>query len=79
MANEIQAAIRLLEAERNRIDTALRALKGVEGKDKTANSGKTSEGGKRKRPRLSAAARKRIADAQRKRWAAQKAKEKKGA
>jgi hypothetical protein len=46
MADEIPAAIRLLVAEGNRIDTTLPALEGVEGIDNRVNSERVLEGGK---------------------------------
>jgi hypothetical protein len=51
-----------LEAERDRLEKAIAALKG-------SRPGKTRNG---RRRHLSAAAKKRISDAQKKRWAAQK-------
>ncbi|HEV2399572.1 MAG TPA: hypothetical protein VGS27_21690 [Candidatus Sulfotelmatobacter sp.] len=62
MAN-LNAIVRQLEAERARIDAAIQALRGVGGKS----------GIRRGRRTLSAAARKRIAAAQRARWAKVKA------
>lgn len=53
----IQGLISELEAERDRIDAAINALSGISAK------------GARKRRKLSAAGRKRIAAAQRARWA----------
>ena len=61
-----------LKVERARIDAAIKALSVIAPtKSVKANSTSTKP---RKRRKLSAEARKRIADAQRKRWAAQKAK-----
>jgi exonuclease VII small subunit len=59
---DTESIIANLEAERDRLDQAIAALKGR--KSKTSN-------GRRGR-HLSAAAKKRISDAQKKRWAAQK-------
>jgi len=56
---DLGAVLAQLKAERAKLDKAIKALSGVVG-------GKRGGGGKR---RLSAAARKRIADAQRARWA----------
>jgi hypothetical protein len=62
---DLGAVLEQLKAERAKLDRAIEALSGVVGR-----SGK-GRGGKRK---LSAAARARIAEAQRKRWAKFKAK-----
>jgi len=62
---DLSAVLEQLKAERAKLDRAIEALSGVVGR-----SGK-GRGGKRK---LSAAARARIAEAQRKRWAKFKAK-----
>jgi hypothetical protein len=51
-----------LEAQRERIDRAIAALA-------KGSNGRTHYGGRRRRKPLSAAARKRISDAQKKRWA----------
>jgi excinuclease UvrABC nuclease subunit len=58
--------IAALEAEQDRLDQAIAALRG-----KRRESGKPANGRKR---RLSAAARKRISEAQKKRWAERKKK-----
>jgi len=63
---DLSAVIAQLKAERDKLDRAIAALSGVAG-------GKTSTP-KRGTRRLSAAARKRIADAQRARWPKYKAK-----
>jgi hypothetical protein len=61
------AIIDVLEGERDRLDSAIAALKGSR-----RNPGRpTGNGSKR---RLSAAARKRISEAQKKRWAERKKK-----
>ena len=67
MAN-LDAIVKQLEAERDRIDSAIRALRGL---------GNPSSGQQRKRRTMSAAARQRIAAAQKARWA--KVKSRKGA
>lgn len=62
---DTQSIIANLEAERNRLDEAIRALRGDRrgpGRPRTAHGTR----------RMSAAARKRISEAQKKRWAAQK-------
>jgi hypothetical protein len=59
------AIIKQLTAERDRIDAAIKLLSGSPATAATVK--------KRERRKMSAAARKRIAEAQRKRWAAQKA------
>ena len=56
---DLGAVLAQLKQERAKLDVAIKALSGLAG-------GKAGRGGKR---RLSAAARKRIADAQRARWA----------
>ena len=58
--------IKQLTAERDRIDAAIKLLTSV------SSSPKAPAKGTRKRKKMSAAARKRIGDAQRKRWAKQK-------
>jgi hypothetical protein len=63
---DLGAVLEQLKAERAKLDRAIAALSGVVG-------GKTSKGGRGKR-KLSAAARAKIAAAQRKRWAKFKAK-----
>jgi len=68
-----QSIIFELEAERDRLDQAIQALQGTRvargwGRPKT-----TATNGTRSRRHLSAAARKKIADAARKRWAKAKA------
>jgi hypothetical protein len=72
---ELQAQRRQVETELNRIDAAISALQGVSGK----SEGNRAAGGAPRRRIMSAAARKRIADAQRARWAKWKAKQKKAA
>jgi hypothetical protein len=59
----INGIIKQLEQERDRIDSAIQALRGVSSRNGTT----------RPRRRLSAAARRRIAAAQRARWAKVKA------
>ena len=68
---DTEQIIDALRAERQRIDRAIAVL---EGSSRAARGGL----GRRGPRHMSAEARKRIADAQRKRWAAQKAKSKKG-
>jgi len=62
-----QSIISELEAERDRLEQAISALKG--NGQRFSRRGPSGTG---RRRRLSAAARKRISDAQKKRWAAQK-------
>jgi hypothetical protein len=64
MMTNLSAVVEQLKRERNRLDTAIEALSGIAGKT----------GGGRGRRTLSAAARERIAAAQRARWAKYKAK-----
>lgn len=61
---ELRAVLKQLKKERDRLDKAIEALSGIAGK----------AGGGRGRRTLSAAARERIAAAQRARWARFKAK-----
>ena len=68
---DLGAVLAQLKAERDKLDRAIAALSGIGGGK--AHSGKTG------RRHLSAAARKRIADAQRARWARYKATKKKRA
>jgi hypothetical protein len=65
---DLSAVLAELRQERDKLDRAIAALSGV-----PETRGRTVKTGKRK---LSAAARKRIADAQRARWAKFKAKKK---
>jgi hypothetical protein len=80
--NEI---VQQLRAERDKLDAAIRALEGVGGGNTPKRRGRplgsinkqstataTSVGAPKKRRGMSAAARKRIADAMKKRWAAAK-------
>jgi hypothetical protein len=62
MAN-FDAIVKQLQAERDRIDSAIAALQEL------SNSNPVSSGGPRARKTMSAAARRRIAAAQRARWA----------
>ena len=62
---DLNRIIRDLEEERLRIDAALAALKGIMNPNKTEKTKSATSRGRT----LSAEARKRIADAQRKRWA----------
>jgi hypothetical protein len=64
------AIIAELEAERDRLDSAIAALQGsASGRGRGRAAAKRADGRKH---HLSAAARKRISDAQKKRWAAKK-------
>ena len=56
---DVDAIVKQLEAERDRIDSAIKALRGLD----------STSGGQPKRRTMSAAARRRIAAAQRARWA----------
>ena len=70
---DINSIIRDLEEERARIDAALAALQGIKTSTKTAKV-KTNVKPSRKRRKISAEGRARIAAAQKKRWAAIKKK-----
>jgi hypothetical protein len=74
-ANGIDAAIRELERDLDRIQEAIRILKSVSNKGGGSAAGRPGRprGGRRK---LSAAGRKRIAEAAKKRWAAFRASQK---
>jgi hypothetical protein len=74
--NQLQTQRRQVQGELSRLDSAINALQGLN----TSNgSGKNSNGAARPRRIMSPAARKKIASAQRARWAAWKAKQKKAA
>lgn len=62
---DTESIIRQLEAERDRLNHAIKSLRGTQGQDR-------SLGSNRRKRRLSAAARKRISEAQKRRWAARK-------
>ncbi len=65
--------LELLIAERDRLGEAIAVLQGPRRRGRPPGSGKKVAAKKvRKRPRVSAEARKRMSEAQRKRWAAQK-------
>ena len=72
--------VRQLRDERSRLDAAIQALEGVGGASAPikrrgrppGTTNKPATGGPKKRRGMSAAARKRIAEAMRKRWAAAK-------
>lgn len=70
---DLQARRKEIQHEIHSLESAISALKGV----KPSGSQRMAE--MRRRPRLSAAARKRIADAQRARWARVRAQQKKSA
>ncbi len=76
--------IQQLTQERGRIDAAITALEGLSGaptgkrRGRPPGSGKKAAGVPKKRRTMSAAARKLISIAQKKRWAAQKKAAKKG-
>ncbi len=63
---DINRILAELRAERTNLDAVISALEGMDGR-----SARRSNNGRRRR-RLSAAARKRISDAQKARWAKQK-------
>lgn len=69
----VESILAELKKERDRIDQAIRALSTI-ATTKSPPGGARSSTKRRGRRKLSAEARKRIADAQRKRWAEQKAK-----
>jgi hypothetical protein len=68
--SDISKVIAQLERQRSSIDTAIAALRGLEGSQQSAASAAPAA---RKRRPMSAEGRKRIADAVRKRWAEKKA------
>jgi hypothetical protein len=73
----IETILAEIDAEIARLTQVRSLLAGTREISTSGSKGKTSKGPRRKKKRvLSAEARKRIADAQRKRWAAQKAKSK---
>lgn len=65
MANNFAKAIRELEAEKERIDAALRVLRSIGG----GSGAGTGIGYTPRKRNISEAGRKRIAEAQRRRWA----------
>jgi hypothetical protein len=73
----IEQIVALLIQERDRIETAIQALDGVPKRGRPADnshgSSEMSRGEPKKRRHVSAAARKKMADAQKRRWAALKA------
>ena len=74
----ITQIVEQLRAERSRLDAAIQALEGTgtsrRGRGRPpGNANKLAGGAPSRRRRMSAAARKRIAEAMRKRWAAVKA------
>lgn len=74
---EIGQIISEIDSEIAKLQRARAILRGLSGQTITSSTAKAAEAPKRrgrKRRKLSAEARKRIAEAQRKRWAAQKAK-----
>jgi hypothetical protein len=70
----LAAAIEGFEAQRKRLDTRIaeirQQLTGIPMEEEAAEDGPEATDGRRKRRKMSPAARKRIADAQKKRWAA---------
>ena len=68
---DIEAILAELKAERSRIDNALIALEGGRS-PRGRRPGANYQAGRRGPRRMSAAARKRISDAQKARWAKQK-------
>jgi hypothetical protein len=70
MAN-LEGIVQQLKQQRDRLDAAIRALTSLDGA-----AGTSRQGGSPKRRTLSAAARRKIAAAQRARWAKIKAKQK---
>jgi hypothetical protein len=74
MAN-IESIVQQLRQERDRLDAAIRALTSVAGSSGTSKSATTAAAAPKRRT-LSLAARRKIAAAQRARWAKVKAKQK---
>jgi len=79
MSNLAQQALNQLQSERERVLGELKRLEQAIGALKGLGKGNGAHSGFRTRPRLSVAARKRIADAQRARWAKVRAQQKKAA
>jgi hypothetical protein len=71
LSMDTTALLSQLMAERGRIDKAIAALESLDGTKQT--TAVPAKAGRRGRPRMSASARRRIAVAQKKRWAAVKA------
>jgi hypothetical protein len=83
LVSDLQSELKATEARAAALRSAIRALSGVPSPFDTSEGGRrassgeaapASTPGRRKRSRLSAAARKRISDAQKARWAKQRAK-----
>ena len=70
----VDEIVQQLKQQRSRLDAAIQALEGVSGGEKRRGRppGSKNASGAPKRRTMSAAARKRIAEATRKRWAAAK-------
>jgi hypothetical protein len=71
---DTQSIIAALERERDRLDSAIRALQATSVGDGRRSGGAKPANGRRGRPPLSAAARKRISMAMKARWAKRKKK-----
>jgi hypothetical protein len=72
--NEIPGIISRLERQRTALERAISALRDMEGAQATAKTGTAGTPARgRKKSRLSAAGRRRIAEAARKRWAEKRA------
>jgi hypothetical protein len=69
---DTEKIVQLLKAQRGRIDRAIAALEGGTAPRRTAAGSVTSRGSQLGKRQMSAEARKRISDAQKKRWAKQK-------
>ena len=74
VVNQLRTERKKVQQELSRLDAALNALQGL-----SSRSGASRIKSLKRRPTMSVAARKRIAAAQRARWAAWKAKQKKAA
>jgi hypothetical protein len=71
---DTQSIIAQLERERDRLNDAIRALQGTDVGNGRGTGGAKAANGRRGRPPLSAAARKRISMAMKARWAKRKKK-----
>ena len=68
----LQAALEGLEIQKQRLQDQIQRVQSLLGKRRGRPAAEPAAPGKRKRRRLSAAGRKRIAEAQRRRWAEQR-------
>lgn len=66
---DVSTIVNELKQQRDRLDSAIKALQGVAGADEPASSGKPKRKGRKGRRKLSAAAKRRISAGMKARWA----------